>query len=41
MVRKENNDRLHFVQTDITDEAACQHAVASAGSYIWRARCLD
>lgn len=23
MVRKENNDRLHFVQTDITDEAAC------------------
>lgn len=30
MVRKENNDRLHFVQTDITDEAACQHAVESA-----------
>ncbi|MEC0519845.1 dihydroanticapsin 7-dehydrogenase [Bacillus inaquosorum] len=30
MVRKENSDRLHFVQTDITDEAACQHAVQSA-----------
>ncbi|MCK8099868.1 dihydroanticapsin 7-dehydrogenase [Bacillus sp. 2CMS4F] len=30
MVRQENNDRLHFVQTDITDEAACQHAVQSA-----------
>ncbi|MDY7046939.1 SDR family NAD(P)-dependent oxidoreductase, partial [Virgibacillus sp. M23] len=30
MVRKENNDRLHFVQTDITDEAACKHAVESA-----------
>lgn len=30
MVRKENNDRLHFVQTDITDEDACQHAVESA-----------
>lgn len=39
MVRKENNDRLYFVQTDITDEAACQHAVESV--YIWRARCLD
>ncbi|QIW81807.1 dihydroanticapsin 7-dehydrogenase [Bacillus tequilensis] len=30
MVRKENSDRLHFVQTDITDEAACQQAVQSA-----------
>ncbi|MGV4322451.1 dihydroanticapsin 7-dehydrogenase [Bacillus mojavensis] len=30
MVRQENHDRLHFVQTDITDEAACQHAVQSA-----------
>ncbi|WP_316273955.1 dihydroanticapsin 7-dehydrogenase [Bacillus halotolerans] len=30
MVRQENSDRLHFVQTDITDEAACQHAVQSA-----------
>lgn len=30
MIRKENNDRLHFVQTDITDEAACQNAVRSA-----------
>lgn len=30
MVRKENSDRLHFVQTDITDESACQHAVQSA-----------
>ncbi|MBY8911793.1 dihydroanticapsin 7-dehydrogenase [Bacillus sp. YC2] len=30
MIRKENNDRLHFVQTDITDETACQNAVQSA-----------
>ncbi|MEC1687766.1 dihydroanticapsin 7-dehydrogenase [Bacillus mojavensis] len=30
MVQQENHDRLHFVQTDITDEAACQHAVQSA-----------
>ncbi|BDG82004.1 dihydroanticapsin 7-dehydrogenase [Bacillus subtilis] len=30
MVRQENSDRLHFVQTDITDETACQHAVQSA-----------
>ncbi|MCR6595658.1 dihydroanticapsin 7-dehydrogenase [Bacillus halotolerans] len=30
MVRQENSDRLHFVQTDITDEAACQHTVQSA-----------
>ncbi|PJZ01490.1 MULTISPECIES: dihydroanticapsin 7-dehydrogenase [Bacillus] len=30
MVRKENHDGLHFVQTDITDEAACQQAVQSA-----------
>ncbi|MCV2522311.1 dihydroanticapsin 7-dehydrogenase [Bacillus velezensis] len=30
MIRKENNDRLHFVQTDITDEPACQNAIRSA-----------
>ncbi|MFG3443384.1 dihydroanticapsin 7-dehydrogenase [Bacillus velezensis] len=30
MIRKENNDRLHFVQTDITDESACQNAIRSA-----------
>ncbi|TWO92896.1 dihydroanticapsin 7-dehydrogenase [Bacillus velezensis] len=30
MIRKENNDRLHFVQTDITDELACQNAIRSA-----------
>ncbi|WP_445593804.1 dihydroanticapsin 7-dehydrogenase [Bacillus velezensis] len=30
MVRKENNDRLHFVRTDITDEPACQNAIRSA-----------
>ncbi|MFP7231346.1 dihydroanticapsin 7-dehydrogenase [Bacillus subtilis] len=30
MIRKENNDRLHFIRTDITDEAACQQAVQSA-----------
>nr|ACX35428.1 BacC [Bacillus sp. CS93] len=30
MIRKENNDRLHFVRTDITDEPACQNAIRSA-----------
>lgn len=30
MIRKENNDRLHFVRTDITDELACQNAIRSA-----------
>lgn len=30
MIRKENNDRLHFVQTDITNEPACQNAILSA-----------
>ncbi|MBT9284014.1 MULTISPECIES: dihydroanticapsin 7-dehydrogenase [Bacillus] len=30
MIRKENNDRLHFVHTDITDEPACQNAIRSA-----------
>lgn len=30
MIRKENNDRPHFVQTDITDEPACQNAIRSA-----------
>ncbi|WPF79306.1 dihydroanticapsin 7-dehydrogenase [Bacillus velezensis] len=30
MIRKENNDRLHFVRTDITDEPACQNAIQSA-----------
>ncbi|WP_332275121.1 dihydroanticapsin 7-dehydrogenase [Bacillus velezensis] len=30
MIRKENNDRLHFVQTDITDEPACQNTIRSA-----------
>nr|MDH3078267.1 dihydroanticapsin 7-dehydrogenase [Bacillus velezensis]MDH3091697.1 dihydroanticapsin 7-dehydrogenase [Bacillus velezensis] len=30
MIRKENNDRSHFVRTDITDEPACQNAIRSA-----------
>ncbi|ANF38558.1 dihydroanticapsin 7-dehydrogenase [Bacillus velezensis] len=30
MIRKENNDRLYFVRTDITDEPACQNAIRSA-----------
>ena len=33
MIRKENNDRLHFVRTDITDEPACQNANRSAPSH--------